>query len=293
MDLNHKNIKKILLIVFLSAVIFWGVFNLSSMGSFISKIYSFISPVVAAFCIAFILNVLLNALENKVFLFMDKSKHKFIIKAKRPLCIVITYLLALGIITLLVLVIIPDLVETILSLIKKLPNFLKDIRMQVVAFAERFNIPESKIPSLHFDFDALAKTLQSIFSGHSNKIVGGAINITSSVLGGMYDTIFSIVISVYVLAQKERIGGFIKRFIAAFVPQKRANTIYYISAQASLSFSKFIGGQLIESVILGLLCYIGMLIFRFPYAPIISVLIAVTSLVPIVGAFTGVAIGFL
>lgn len=293
MDLNHKNIKKILLIVFLSAVIFWGVFNLSSMGGFISKIYSFISPVVAAFCIAFILNVLLSALENKVFLFMDKSKHKFITKAKRPLCLVLTYLLAFGIITLLVLVIIPDLVETVLSLIKKLPDFLKDLRGQVVVIADRFNIPENKVPKLNFDFDALTKALQGLISGYSTKIVDGAINITSSVLGGVYDTIFSLVISVYILAQKERIISFVKRFINAFIPQKSADLIYHISHQASDSFSRFIGGQLIESVILGLLCYIGMLIFRFPYAPIISVLIAVTSLVPVVGAFTGVAIGFL
>ena len=77
------------------------------------------------------------------------------------------------------------------------------------------------------------------------------------------------------------------------MPQNTAKNIYHVASHASNSFSKFIGGQLTEAVILGLLCYIGMIIFRFPNAPIISILIAITSLVPVVGAFTGIAIGFL
>ncbi len=293
MELNSKNIKKILLLVFLSAIIVCGVFNMGSVFSLLGKIYSLFSPVIAALCIAFIFNVLLNGLEHKVFSFMDKSKRKFIVKAKRPLCLVLTYILAFGIISLLFLVIIPDIIETVLYLIKNLPAFLENAREWVVSVAAQFGIPESKIPTINLDFEALAKAVQDLFSNYSNKIVNGAVDITSSVFGGVYDTVFSIVISVYILAQKERIGRFVKRTINAFIPKKTAKNIYHIATHASESFSRFIGGQLTEAVILGVLCYIGMLIFRFPNAPIISVLIAVTSLVPVVGAFTGIAIGFL
>ena len=293
MELNSKTIKKILLLVFLSAIIVCGVFNMGSVFSFVGKIYSLLSPVIAALCIAFIFNVLLNGLEHKVFSFMDKSKRKFIVKAKRPLCLVLTYVLAFGIISLLVLVIIPDIIETVLYLIKNLPAFFENAREWVVSIAVPFDIPESKIPTINLDFEALTKAVQDLFSNYSNKIVNGAVDITSSVFGGVYDTVFSVVISVYILAQKERIGRFVKRTINAFIPQKTAKNIYHIATHASESFSRFIGGQLTESVILGVLCYIGMLIFRFPNAPIISVLIAVTSLVPVVGAFTGIAIGFL
>ena len=293
MELNNKNIKRILLLVFLSAVIIYAVFNMANFFAFLSKGISFVSPIIAAFCIAFVLNVLLSALENKVFKFMDKSKRKFFVKAKRPLCLVLTYILAFGIISLLVLVIIPDIIETILYIIKRLPTFLESAHEWVVGIAQKFNIPAEKVPSLSFDLDALTKTLQEIFAGYSNRIVDGAVNVTSSVVSAIYNALFSIIISVYILAQKERIGSFVKRTIDTFMPKKIAYTIYYISVRASESFSRFIGGQLIESVILGLLCYIGMLIFRFPNAPIISVLIAVTSLVPVVGAFVGVAIGCL
>lgn len=293
MELNFKNIKKILLLVFLSAVIVYAVFNFHNIVIFLSKAYSFFSPIIAAFCIAFVFNVLLRVLENKVFCFLDKSKHKFAKKAKRPICLLLTYLLSFGLIALLVLVIIPDIIDTIEFIIDKMPAFLKSLREWIVPIATKFGVSESKIPTLNLDFVAIGKTFKDLFSDYSGKIVDGAFDITSSVVSGVYDVIFSLVISVYVLAQKEKIGKFTKRLINAFIPQKIAKTIYHISNQASKSFSHFISGQLTESVILGILCYIGMLIFRFPNAPIISVLIAVTSLVPVVGAFVGVAVGFL
>ncbi len=293
MELNSKNIKKLLLLVFLSALIVYSVFNFQNVSSLIGNIYTIFTPIIAALCIAFILNVLLRGLETKVFFFMDKSKIKFVNKLRRPLCLVLTYLLALGIISLLFLVIIPDIIETVLHLVKNLPSFLQKTREQVVEIVGNFGIEESKVPTLNFNFEELSKTVQKLFLDYSNKIVNGAVDITSSVAGGIYDTVFSFVISVYILAQKERIGKFAKRVINAFTKKNIAKRIYHIAHLASESFSRFIGGQLIEAVILDTLCYIGMLIFRFPNAAIISVLIGVTSLVPVVGAFVGIAIGFL
>ncbi len=293
MNLNKKNFKKILLLVFLSAIIIFAVFNLITLLSLGGKVVSIFAPIIAAFCIAFIFNVLLRALENKVFFFWGKSKYKFVNKLKRPVCLILTYLLAIGIISLLVLVIIPDIIDTVLYVVKALPDFLKNAREWVVSVAANFKIPESKIPTISFDFEATVKALQELLTNYSNTIVGGAADITTSVVGGVYDTVFSLIISVYILAEKERIGRFVKKVIDAFIPKKAAKTIYHVSALASDSFSRFIGGQLTEAVILGVLCYIGMLILRFPNAAIISVLIGVTSLVPIIGAFIGIIIGAL
>lgn len=293
MELNSKNIKKILLIVFLSAVIVACIFNFPAILGILAKMYSFISPVVLALCIAFILNVPLNALENRVFKFMDKSKRKFIRALRRPICIALTYLLALGIISLLVLVIIPDIINTVIYIADKLPSFIVSARNWLIDTLTGFGLKAEEIPLLNLDFSSISSTLKSWLSSYSGKIVGDAVTITTSVIGGVFDTVFSIVISIYVLAQKEKISRFIKKIINAFIPKKTANAVYHISNQASDSFSRFIGGQLAESVILGLLCFIGMLIFGFPNAPIISVLICVTSLVPVIGALVGVAIGAL
>lgn len=292
MELNSKNIKKILLIIFLGAIIITAFLNLNETLGFISKTVSVFSPVIAAFCIAFVFNVLLVALETKVFRFMDKSKKNFVLKLKRPLCLVLTYLIAFGAIALLILVVIPDIVDTLVYLAEKMPSFIGKLITKVEDLLVRFNI-NAHLPDLKINYVDLAVEISRMLPGYSSKIVGDAVGITTSVFGGIFDAIFSIVISVYILAQKEKIGRFVKRFINAFVPERKSKLIYHISSKTYDSFTKFIGGQLIECMILGTLCFIGMSIFGFPNAVIISVLIAVTQMVPIIGATIGVVIGFL
>ncbi|MBQ1988869.1 MAG: AI-2E family transporter, partial [Clostridia bacterium] len=259
---------------------------------FISKTVSVFSPVIAAFCIAFVFNVLLVALETKVFRFMDKSKKNFVLKLKRPLCLVLTYLIAFGAIALLILVVIPDIVDTLVYLAEKMPSFIGKLITKVEDLLVRFNI-NAHLPDLKINYVDLAVEISRMLPGYSSKIVGDAVGITTSVFGGIFDTLFSIVISVYILAQKEKIGRFAKSLIDAFVPERKSKLIYHISSKTYDSFTKFIGGQLIECIILGTLCFIGMSIFGFPNAVIISVLIAVTQMVPIIGATIGVVIGFL
>ncbi len=293
MELNKENIKKILFIALCIAIIFASVMNLGTVFGIIEKILSFFSPVITALCIAFVLNVLLNAFENRVFKFMSQSRKKVINKLQRPFCLVLTYIIALGLIALLILVIIPDIIDTITYLADKMPHFVIKARDWVEGMLERFNLKEAELPEIKINWSATGKVITDWLSGASGQIVGDAVNITTSVFNGIFDTLFSIVISVYILAQKEKIGSFIKRAINAFIPQKQCELIYHAAQRTSESFSRFIGGQLTECLILGVLCFIGMTIFRFPNALIISVLISVTALVPIVGATIGVIVGFL
>ncbi|MBR4973586.1 MAG: AI-2E family transporter [Clostridia bacterium] len=293
MDLNSKNIKKILLIVFVSAVIFFSIGNIAGVWGFITKIFSFFSPVITALCIAFVLNVLLVPLETKVFKFMDNRKKKFVAKLKRPLCLILTYLIALGILSTVILVIIPDIIETITYLAEKLPAFVVKAQEWIENLLQKFNISQPDLPEIKINWSATAKLLTDWLQGSSSKIFGDAVNITASVFTGVFDTIFSIVISVYVLAQKEKIGGFLKHMLNAFLSNDITKVIYHIAHKTASSFSRFIGGQLLESLILGTLCFIGMSIFSIPNSLIISVLVCITSLVPIIGPTVGAVIGFL
>ena len=293
MELDSKNTKKILLIIFLGSLMFTVLQNFNSVLGVIGSIYSVFSPVIAALCIAFVLNVLLTALETRVFKFWDKTKKKFILKLKRPVCLILTYLIAFGLVALLILVIIPNVIDTITYLASKMPGFLEDAKNGINSFLDRFNLEMSELPDLEIDWNAAAKTVTDWLSGSSGKIVDSAVNITTSVFSGIFDTVFAFVISVYVLAQKEKIGAFIKRLLNAFLPNKANGFIYHVSSKTYDLFSRFIGGQILEAIILGLLCFIGMSIFRFPNALIISAVISATALVPIVGSTIGVIIGFL
>lgn len=293
MELNSKNIKKILLIIFLGALIFSAVQNLGLVYGAIKSVIRVFSPVITALCIAFVLNVLLTALETKAFKFWDKAKKPWVLKLKRPVCLVLTYLIALGALSVLILVIIPDIIETITYLAEKMPSFVVSVKDWIDGLLDRFNIEQNAIPNIKINWKSAANSIIAWISGSSEKIVDSAVNITTSVFSGVINTIFSLVISVYVLAQKEKIGGFVKRTINAFISQKVSGFIYHISSKTSDYFSRFIGGQFLEALILGCLCFIGMSLFGFPNALIISVLIAVTALVPIVGATVGVIVGFL
>lgn len=289
LGLNSKNIRKILFIVFCSALIFALVFNFSAAFGFLSTLVTYIAPIIIGLCVAFVLNVFLTAFETKIFAFMKKSKYKIVHKLQRPLCLVLTYLLAFGLLSLIVLVIIPDLSETFAYIIDKLPAFVVDAREWLVNTLDKFGAPTKDIPEI--DINSLMATLKDVFSKYSNTIVDDAINITGSVMGAISDIVFGLIISVYTLAQKEKIGAFVKRIIDSFLPEKVAKTVHHVSKQTNFAFTRFIGGQLIEAVILGTLCYIGMLIFGFPNAAIISIIICVSALIPVVGALIGGVIG--
>lgn len=289
MGLNLKNIEKILLIVLCSAIIFALVFNFMGVLGFLGKLLGFITPIIIALCIAFVLNVFLTGFETRIFGFMRKSKHKIINKLQRPLCLTLTYALAIGLLALIVLVIIPDISETITYIIDKLPAFIVDSREWLVKTLTDFNIPTNDIPEI--DVNSFMKTITDWFPKYSSSIVDGAISITGSVFGVLSDILFGIIVSAYILAQKEKIGRFMKRVINSFFPEKCADVIHHVCAQTYFSFTRFIGGQLTEAIILGVLCYIGMLIFGFPNAAIISIIICITALVPVVGALTGAVIG--
>ncbi len=293
MELNSKNIKKILLIIFLGALIFAGFQNLGLVFEGIKKVIGVFSPVIAALCIAFVLNIPLTAFETKVFKFWDKTKRKFVLKLKRPVCLLLTYILAFGIVSLLILVIIPDIAKTITHLAEKMPVFMMDAKNGLDNLLNRFNIEQANIPDITINWKSAANTLITLISGSTGKLVDSAVNITTSVFAGIFDTVFSIVISVYILASKEKIGRFVKNALNAFLDTKTNSFISHIALKTNESFSRFIGGQLLEAVILATLCFIGMVIFGFPNALTISVLVCVTALVPIVGPAVGVAIGFL
>ena len=289
--INGSN--RVMLIVLAGILFYTALQNLEAIWVFLRKAVSVFAPVIVALCIAFILNVLLTALENKIFKFIDKAKSKFVKKLKRPVCLTLTYLIALGIVALIVWVIIPNMIDTVIYLADRLPGFFAELKVAAEDFMKQFGVSADEMTFMNIDWNSIAVSLKDWATDSSNNVLGSALGITTSVFAGVFDAIFSIVISVYVLAQKEKIGAFVKRVIDAYASQKVAFTTYYLSVRVSSAFSSFIGGQLLESVILGTLCYIGMLIFSFPNALIISVIIAVTAIVPIIGSTVGIIIGFL
>ncbi len=290
MGCDKKDTKRIIFIVFCAAVFFALFQNFGGVMDLFGKLFGVFSPVIAALSVAFVLNVLLVPIETKVLKFMDKSPKKSVKKLKRVLGLILTYLSAFAIIAVIVWVIIPQLIDTIVGLAEKMPVFVGEAQDWIEGELDKFHINYS-LPEVQINWNEAAKKIVGVLEGSISTLFEGAINATTSIIGGVVDVVFGFVLSVYILAQKEKIGRFAKSVIDLLIGEKHTNTVAHISKKASECFSRFVSGQLMEALILGVLCFAGMLIFRFPNALVISAIVTITALVPIVGATVGVLSG--
>lgn len=287
MELNKRSVKRILLIITFTVLLIWGVYNHKQLGEILLGIYSLISPFVIGLCIAYIVNVLLRPIENLWMKLLNKRKGKWPEKLKRPLCLILTILLVIGIILAIVLIIMPELRDSVASLIDMIPSYAEEVQrwwVSLSTFLDKYSID---LPEFDFKPDKLIDILKD----------GGTVlfNTTASVAGSIVTAVMNFVIafafSIYILAQKETLKRQSMKVLTAVMKPEKLDKLLNLLRLANKTFTNFITGQLTEAVIIGALCFIGMTIFRMPYAPAISVLVGFTALIPVFGAFIGTAVG--
>ncbi|MBQ8767265.1 MAG: AI-2E family transporter [Clostridia bacterium] len=294
MELSKKNIKKILGIITFGIVLFTLSQNLSSIASFFKGALAVFASTIIGFCLAFILNIPMTVLENKVFKGLKNKKNKFANKMLRPLSLTATVILSIGFIVLLLFIIIPQLHDSISLIIERVPAYYQSFVLWVDDMVLRFGLDISTEilhnPKINIDtITAMAEKLFT-FDGTSD-ILSTTMGVTSSVISGVSNFIIGFIIAVYILAEKEKIGNFSKKFFEKLLPEKINEKLLNVCSVFSDSFSSFITGQVTDAVILAVLCFIGMSIFRFPNAIVISVIIGVTALIPVIGPLVGEFIG--
>ena len=297
MELNKKNVRTILLIIVFTVLLFTAVQNIGAILGFVVDVWGVFASIIAGLAIAFVLNVPLKLFEDKLFYALREHRNSTVRRLLRPVSIVCSLLITLGVLIVLLLIVLPQLVDAVAAVISRMPGYINDL----IVWLDDLLAPLDFSVSAMLDgvdwnaaFNNISNTLSEGIDGIINtagSALGTAANVGTTIINGAIDVIFSVIIAVYVLAQKERIGRFIRRCMSAFLPRRIALGIERICTMAAETFSNFISGQLMDSFILGLLCCIGMNIFRFPYANIIGVVVGVTSLVPLVGSFVGIVIG--
>lgn len=294
MNFTRKNIKIILGIITFTVVLFAASQHLSVVAAVISEISGILAPVTVGLCLAFILNIPMSLLERNVFAFTQKSKHNAVKKLSRPASLITTIILAIGFIAVLLLIIIPQLKDAVVMLVNKFPVYYESFVEWVDRTTVRLNL-EINTEFLHnprFDFDRISQMVQKVFNKeNADTIVNTTVGVTSSVVSGITDFALGFVIAVYTLAEKEKIGKFTDKILKRIMPVKAYKKINEIASVAADSFSSFISGQFTDALILGVLCFIGMVIFRLPYAAAVSVVIGVFALLPVIGPIIGEAIG--
>ncbi len=294
MDLSKKNIKKILGIITFAITLFTLSQNLSSVASFFKGALAVFASTIIGFCLAFILNIPMNVLENKVFKGMKTSKNKAVNKMLRPLSLTSTVILTIGFIVLLLFIIIPQLHDSILLIIEKVPEYYQSFVTWVDDMVLRFGLDISTeiLHNPKFDINTITAMAEKLFTfDGASDILSTTMGVTSSVISGVANVAIGFIIAIYILAEKDKIGRFTNRILGKILPEKVYEKTHEICSVASGSFSNFITGQVTDAFILAVLCFVGMSIFRFPSAAVISVIIGITALVPVIGPFIGEFIG--
>lgn len=288
MELQTDRVKKIMFLIIFTMFIWWAFDNFKFLGKIFILFLGIISPFIIGLVIAFILNKPMSFIEEK--LFSGKSpfsslKDKF----KRPISFLITLLVFLLVIALFLVLVIPNLVDAGESLAEKLPMFVENLQ----EYIKNGPVENSQINNWiqNIDFDDITDRISSFIRGGLSDWSGSALTIFSSVLGGLISTGLGIVFAVYFLFQKEDLALSIKKLIYSVFPLNVAARIMYIGAITRESFSKFITGQSLDALVLGSLFFITMTIFSFPYALMVSVVIAISAFIPIVGSFIGLVLG--
>lgn len=285
--MKDKTRKDIIIIISYIALVIFALVNFSKIIAFLGKVISIFSPFLLGIILAFVLNVLNNFIEKKIFGKIKPSKVWS--KVKRPLCITLSLILVFLTIFFVMNLLIPQLKNSASLFTDTLPAYKEDI----IGILNKFDVDESTVNKVGEYLDNFGKVITDYIKGNSKDVITVTTEVATSVINIISKGIITLVFAIYMIAQKETLSRQINKIMRAYLKPKTINKINTIGTLANKTFSNFVTGQCLEALIFGSLVFVGMLIFRFPYASTIGVLLGFTALIPIFGAFIGTAIGFI
>jgi len=286
LEIGKKTVHRIVIGALLCIVGYWLLHETDRIRAILAFLKGIFEPFIIGAGIAFILNVPMRAIE-RLFEFV---KNKVL---RRAISLVLTFLAVLAVLTAVLWILIPEIIETIEGLIEQIPQFFNDIKDRIVlAMDENPDVTNWINENLgKLDLDALTNKAIGVLEDSLSVLIPSMISIISGVYNGVFTGVIAIVFAIYCLIRKEILASQARRLLYSFVPERISDEVVRILRMTNATFSGFLSGQCLEACILGTLFAIVMSIFRMPYVPLISVLIAVTALIPIVGAFVGCAVG--
>lgn len=269
-------------VITLGTIIIYSIVNFDATKAAISRFFSILSPFIMAFFIAYILHpivVKIKKLLNKIKFISDK--------AAKILSIIISYLLVLGILTVTLIYVMPELYNSLAEL-----TSASRIDAMIKTVTKTLEGLEAKFPTIDFAIiesmieDALPEIL-AFGTNMLKDLVPFVFNASVLIAKAIVNLLLSIVISVYMLSDKSNIGLGFKKILYAFMPKKKADNFIQTSKECNSIFNSFIIGKSLDSLIIGIICFIAMNILKLPYAILLSVIVGITNMIPYFGPFIG------
>ena len=288
MEINKKTLKNLFIIVASAIVLYWLLHETERVRVVLNVLKGIFAPFVMGACLAFVLNVPMRAFES----LLKNVKNQ---KWKRLIAVLLTFLAMLLVLALVFILLIPQLVKTVQSLVPSLIDFAGEVQTIFFDFLDKnpqlmdWVVNNTELENI--DLSNLLQQVIGVLGSSVSAIIGGAFSAIGRVFSGMVNFLIAIVFAIYSLFQKEVLARQGRKLLYAFLPEKASDYIVRILRLSNSTFSNFLSGQCVEVCILGSLFAITMAILRMPYIPLISVLIAVTAFIPYVGAFVGCFVG--
>jgi len=296
-NLKYTTIAIYTVLVFFTCIIVYKiVFSWDDAMGFISSILSLMSPFIFALLIAFFISPMVNFLESHLIEHIKfKGRSLKSLKIKRVLSIILSYLIVIGSITFLFAIVMPQVLRSITDISDKLPGYIDSVITwsQTASFSfgtENYYI-DFKILSA-FVSDNIPQTLEQI-TDIFNQFIPEILNFTKNIASVVLNLLFGLIIAIYLIYNKEAYLKGAGRFITAIIPPQTNDTVFSTFKESHRIFSSFFIGKLLDSLIIGLLCFLILIIAKIPYPILISVIVGVTNMIPYFGPFIGGFIGIL
>lgn len=294
MEFNRKNMKSLMLLIAFGIVLFLGLQNIAILFGAVRTVLHLLLPFIIGGVIAFILNVPMRAIERTLFPDTEKPGPRRYKKFSRPVSLVLTLAAVVGVLTLLIFTVWPQFTNSVGMLRASMPEFANRLTEWGNDLVARYPEIEDYVYQAIKSLESVnwAEQLQNLLSFLRNgNLLDSTFSVASSIIGGITNAVLGMIFAIYVLLQKERLAANMKKLLYAWTPERHADTVIDIARLTQKTFSKFISGQVLEACILGGMFLIAMTICHMPYAVVIGLVIAVTALIPIFGAFIGCFLG--
>ena len=271
-------------------VLFLAIYHWRDVIDLLRLLLSAALPLLLGGIIAYILNILMTFYESHYF---RRHGGRFAQKSKRPVCMLAALLTLIAVVVLISVLVVPQVVSGVQLLLADAPPAIEQLLNNLLNNLKKYEWLADEVDNLEQQIDwqtRISEIIDALKSRIGN-VMGFLAGTVSSVVSVVVTSVIAIIFSVYMLASKEVLVKQIDRLMVNYLPQRRYEKACHILQVLNESFHKYIVGQCLEALILGVLCTIGMLIIRLPYATMIGALIAFTALIPIAGAYIGAGVG--
>ena len=286
--MKKKDILSYLLLGILLFIAFTFLWNYKTTIPWIAdKAAAVLVPLLGGICVAFVMNIPARFLEKHI----SSSRCRFIASHSRSISIFLSVLFLILFVALIVVLVLPELINAVSLIVSSLRDFARDSHFWNEVEIDSIPVLNSIFDSADTGILTLADAIESKINEWTPSIVSFTLSTMRSFIASAVTFFVSFVFAIYFLANKERLQRHITKFLSLFLKENKLDYLKHTAHVSYVAFSRFILAQVTEAVIIGLLCFAGMLIFRFPYAPAIAALTGAMALIPIYGAVIGALVG--